>query len=169
MFEHMKNYQLLMSKISSWLRPKPTQDADDESLFFVHIFCRKTSPYHFEEGDGWMAQNFFSGGTMPSHDLLLYFQDDLTLVESWYINGKHYSRTCEDWLVKQDRNAVLGIAELEKAAEIQGLRKEHGRKTFYRYCLAINFCGRQFTPGLDSAFSTWRARSCLRRMMEMSM
>jgi hypothetical protein len=28
-------------------------------------------PYHFEEDDGWMAQMFFSGGTMPSHDLFV--------------------------------------------------------------------------------------------------
>lgn len=55
MFEHMKNYKMLMSKISSWLRPR------SQSLFFVHIFCHKTTPYYFEEGDGWMAQNFFSG------------------------------------------------------------------------------------------------------------
>jgi hypothetical protein len=94
-------------------------------MLFVHIFCRRTMPYHFE-GDGWMAQHFFtgqarvtvsemSGGTMPSHDLLvrflspsrlhrqlkqqtlqLYFQSHLTLVRSWYISGLHYSRTCED-------------------------------------------------------------------------
>lgn len=61
MFEHMKNYKLLMSKVSSWLRP----NSPDESLFFVHIFCHKTTPYHFEEGDGWMAQTFFSGQNPP--------------------------------------------------------------------------------------------------------
>ena len=63
----------------------------------------------------------------------LYFQDDLTLVRSWYINGKHYSRTAEDWLKQQDRNAAVGIAELETSAEAQGLGKDHGRKMFYRY------------------------------------
>ena len=57
MFEHMKNYKLLMSKVASWLRP----DGAEESLFFVHLFCHRTTPYHFEEGDGWMAQTFFSG------------------------------------------------------------------------------------------------------------
>lgn len=58
MFEHMKNYKVLMSKVASWLRPT---NGDEESLFFVHIFCHRTTPYHFEEGDGWMAQTFFSG------------------------------------------------------------------------------------------------------------
>lgn len=33
-----------------------------------------------------------------------YFQDDLTLIRSWYISGQHYSRTCEDWLRIQDSN-----------------------------------------------------------------
>lgn len=83
MFEHMKNYETLLRKISAWLRPKPSaavtpsekisdgDNAEDEALLFVHIFCHKTTPYHFEEDDGWMAQMFFSGGTMPSHDLLV--------------------------------------------------------------------------------------------------
>ena len=65
MFEHMKNYKALMSKVASWLRP----DGPEESLFFVHIFCHRTTPYHFEEGDGWMAQTFFSG---PYHSRFPY-------------------------------------------------------------------------------------------------
>jgi len=56
MFEHMKNYEYLLNKVSTWLR----SDTDDAYLF-VHIFCHRTTPYHFEEDDGWMAQNFFSG------------------------------------------------------------------------------------------------------------
>ena len=57
MFEHMKNYEALLKKVSSWLRPSQTED----SLLFIHIFCHRTTPYHFEEDDGWMAQTFFSG------------------------------------------------------------------------------------------------------------
>lgn len=57
MFEHMKNYKLLMAKVASWLRP----NSAEESLFFVHIFCHKTTPYHFVEDDGWMSKTFFSG------------------------------------------------------------------------------------------------------------
>lgn len=64
----MKNYEVLLRKISTWLRP---WSDERESYLFVHIFCHRTTPYHFEEGDGWMAKTFFSGGTMPSHDLFV--------------------------------------------------------------------------------------------------
>lgn len=66
MFEHMKNYELLLRKVTSWLRPAPLSagnsgDSDSGPLLFVHLFCHKTTPYHFEENDGWMAQMFFTG------------------------------------------------------------------------------------------------------------
>ncbi|PCH36126.1 S-adenosyl-L-methionine-dependent methyltransferase [Wolfiporia cocos MD-104 SS10] len=138
MFEHMKNYKLLMAKVASWLRP------DADSLFFVHIFCHRTTPYHFEEGDGWMARNFFSGGTMPSHDLFLYFQDDLTLLRSDFLSGRHYAQTCEDWLRRQDANAKQGIAELERDAVSKGLGAEEGRKMFYRFRVFYLACAELF-------------------------
>ena len=38
--QHMKNYEKLLKKISSWLTP--------EGLLFIHIFVHKSMPYHFE-------------------------------------------------------------------------------------------------------------------------
>jgi len=132
--EHMKNYDTLMTKISTWLRPKEEpQGSDDEALLFIDIFCHHRIPYHFEDSDGWMAKHFFTGGTMPSYDMMLYFQSNLTLMRSWFVSGTHYAQTFEDWLKRQDVNKKRGIEALEKDAISRGLDSEYARKTFNRF------------------------------------
>ncbi|GAC98299.1 hypothetical protein PHSY_005892 [Pseudozyma hubeiensis SY62] len=140
MFEHMKNYSLLFAKVSSWLKD------DAASRLFIHIFCHRTTPYHFEEDDGWMAQNFFSGGTMPSFDLFQHFQQHVTLEDSWWINGSHYARTCEDWLKTQDENQKKHnqIDMLRKDAVKKGSTAIEGEKTFYKFRIFYLACAEFF-------------------------
>ena len=104
MFEHMKNYELLMAKVARSLK--------QGGKLFVHIFAHVSTPYDFE--DGWMTKYFFTGGTMPSADLLLYFQKDLKLQEQWWVNGKHYAKTCEDWLAQMNGNKKVIWPHLEE-------------------------------------------------------
>ena len=96
MFEHMRNYRLLLERVGSWLRA--------DGLLFVHIFTHRDVSYLFEPRDesDWMSRYFFSGGMMPARDLLPSFDEDVRLLDRWNVNGRHYQKTAESWLRNMD-------------------------------------------------------------------
>ncbi len=100
MFEHISNWHALLTRAAGWLAPG--------GRMFMHVFSHKSAPYRFDHTDkaDWIAQHFFTGGIMPSHDLIREFDDIVTVEADWRWPGHHYQLTAERWLENYDRNAA---------------------------------------------------------------
>lgn len=129
MFEHMRNYEALMERVATWLAPT--------GRLFVHVFVHKQYAYPFaEEGaTNWMSRNFFSGGQMPSDDLLPRFAAPLQVANHWRVNGRHYAQTARHWLENLDehRDEVLGLFQ-QDLGRAEAWRKLHAWRTFFMAC-----------------------------------
>ncbi len=128
MFEHMRNYRALLHRVRSWM--------NDDARLFVHVFCHRRFAYPFEtEGsDNWMGRYFFSGGIMPSFDLLERFDDDVLVEESWAVDGTHYERTARAWRARLEarRDEVLPI--LREVYGGEASRWLHRWRLFFLAC-----------------------------------
>lgn len=96
MFEHMRDYSVLLERIAGWLMP--------HGKLFVHAFCHRHLMYPLDaDGDGnRMVRRCFAGGLMPARDTLLHFQDRLRIEQRWELSGAHYGKTARAWLDNLD-------------------------------------------------------------------
>jgi cyclopropane-fatty-acyl-phospholipid synthase len=133
MFEHLRNYGSLMARLERWLAPG--------GALFAHVFCHRDLAYAFEDRGGfdWMARHFFTGGIMPSADLLPAFRGDLELERQWKVDGTHYARTAEAWLANLDRHRDAAVAIL---ARIHG--QDDSARWFERWRLFYLACAELF-------------------------
>lgn len=129
MLEHVRNYSALFSKMKNWLT--------DDGKLFVHIFRHKEFAYLFEtEGSqNWMGRHFFTGGVMPSHDLLIKAQDSLAVERQWQVNGMNYARTADAWLDNMSRNRPQILSVLETVYGSENAEKWYQRwRMFFIAC-----------------------------------
>jgi cyclopropane-fatty-acyl-phospholipid synthase len=129
MFEHMKNYEHLLQKISGWLH--------EDGHLFVHMFTHRDHSYHFEvqSEDDWMARHFFTGGTMAAHHLLLEFQNHLVVEDHWQLSGVHYEKTANAWLSRMDANRDEILPMLAGVYGDEETRRWWSRwRTFFMAC-----------------------------------
>jgi cyclopropane-fatty-acyl-phospholipid synthase len=99
MFEHMANWQLLLSRMKGWLEP--------DGRAFIHVFSHAVAPYRFDSDNpaDWIARYFFTGGLMPSHGLMHAFPESFTVEQEWRWSGEHYRHTADAWLANFDARA----------------------------------------------------------------
>ncbi len=97
MFEHMRNYEELLRRVSTWMKPG--------AKLFIHVFCNRRFAYEFEpEGAAnWLGRHFFTAGLMPSEALLPAYQENVRLIRQWRWSGTHYEKTANAWLGNLDK------------------------------------------------------------------
>ncbi|MFN0250223.1 MAG: SAM-dependent methyltransferase [Kofleriaceae bacterium] len=131
MFEHMRNYELLLRRIADWLAP--------QGSLFVHVFAHRRHAYPFEDGGSsdWMAREFFTGGIMPSASLLHHFQDDLQLDSEWHLAGTHYARTAEAWYANLMQRKPQALAALATTYGTDARKRFQRWRVFFLACAEL--------------------------------
>ncbi|KAJ8470932.1 hypothetical protein OPV22_025275 [Ensete ventricosum] len=104
MFEHMKNYKMLLKKISMWMK--------QDSLLFIHHFCHKTFAYHFEDDvavlDHWLLGTHYA---RTSEEWLKRMDSNLTSIRTIFEATYDGKDSATKWIAYW-RTFFISVAEL---------------------------------------------------------
>lgn len=132
MFEHMRNWPDLFSRVRRWLKPG--------GRFFMHVFVHRATPYMFEDRGpaDWMSRHFFTGGMMPSEGLPIACQDHLACVGRWRWDGTNYEKTANAWLANMDAAREVLWPVIERLYGAADARVWWGRwRVFFMACAEL--------------------------------
>lgn len=96
MFEHLRNWEEMLGRVARALAP--------EGRVFLHVFCHRATAYEYrtDRPEDWLGRHFFTGGMMPSRDLLHRLDLPLAVEAEWTWSGENYRRTANAWLERLD-------------------------------------------------------------------
>jgi len=128
MFEHMRNWEALLTRVRGWLV--------EDGRLFVHVFAHKELPYPFEVRDGsdWMSEHFFTGGMMPSDDLLGRVDAPFRVTAHHTVSGRHYSRTARLWRENLEAERPHAMRVLRGTYGTEAARWFQRWRLFYLAC-----------------------------------
>jgi len=131
MFEHMRNWEALLARAARWLRA--------DGRLFLHVFAHRSFAYPFEVRDAsdWMSAHFFSGGMMPSADLVDHLRSPFELEQRWLVPGTHYARTSEDWLANLERRRPEALRILTEVHGADAARWYQRWRIFFLACAEL--------------------------------
>jgi cyclopropane-fatty-acyl-phospholipid synthase len=133
MFEHMRNWHRLLTRISQWLAV--------DGRVFIHVFAHRVYAYPFETAadDDWMGRHFFTGGMMPSADLLEHVDSPFSVEQRHEISGVHYARTAEAW-----HSNLVANAQRVQDLFARDLGESEAKRRYERWRLFFLACAELF-------------------------
>ena len=89
LFEHVLNMRAMLALMASLLKPN--------GRTFHHFITSRIVTPQVQLHKKTVIGKYFPGGRVWPHDELSRHTEHLDLVNTWFVNGKNYWRTLDDW------------------------------------------------------------------------
>lgn len=133
MFEHMRNWPKLLGRVRGWL--------EDEGRAFIHVFAHRRFAYPYDTSGraDWIGRTFFTGGMMPSVDLIERVPSPFSVEDRWIMSGLHYKRTADAWLAKHCENKDEIVELFARDMSTADATRQWERWRIFFYALSESF------------------------------